>query len=122
LSDLGDFKWAQSSTVDVPADDMNNGLANTDTLIGLSNADAPYDAAIACRALGEEWYLPALNEIGTIFSNKDKGALANTFPSVRYWSSTENGTGNARWYSFTNGGNGHTSKQLPHKVRCVRRD
>lgn len=122
LSDLGDLKWAQSSTVNVPADSMDDGLANTNTLIGLVNADAPYDAAIACRALGEEWYLPALNELGNIYPNKDAGALANTFAPNQYWSSTENGTGNARWFSFANGTNSHTSKGLLRKVRCVRRD
>jgi hypothetical protein len=36
------------------------GMTETNTLVGLTGAAAPYAAAVACRAHGPDWYLPAL--------------------------------------------------------------
>ena len=77
-----------------------NGVANTTTLFGFGSAAHP--AAYYCRALTtggyNTWYLPAKDELNTLYSNKSAVpfATANAFVgNGNYsWSSTEyNGVG-----------------------------
>ena len=78
-----------------------NGVANTTTLFGFGSAAHP--AAYYCRALTtggyNTWYLPAKDEMTTLYSNKSATpfATANSFVGGYYWSSTEE-SGNTAWY------------------------
>ena len=71
----------------------SDGLANTNTLAGFGQAAHP--AAYACKYLTtggyNTWYLPAKNELNTLYANKSATpfATANAFVSSNYWSSTE---------------------------------
>ena len=103
-----------------------NGVANTTTLFGFGSAAHP--AAYYCRALTtggyNTWYLPAKNELNTLYSNKSAVpfATANQFAAWDYWSSTESG-GNTAWYQNMGGGTlGNYNKGYANdNVRAVRR-
>jgi hypothetical protein len=84
-----------------------NGVANTTTLFGFGSAAHP--AAYYCRALTtggyNTWYLPAKNELNTMYSNKSAVpfATANSFVGNYYWSSTEY-TSKHAWLQHLTGG------------------
>lgn len=49
--DQGTFSWGSGSSV-TGASSTSDGKANTDTLVGLVDGGAPYNAANTCRGLG----------------------------------------------------------------------
>ncbi len=71
----------------------SNGLANTNTLVSLGTAS--YPAANYCKTLTtggyNTWYLPAINELMTLYSNKSRTPFATLAPllGMYHWSSTE---------------------------------
>ncbi len=103
-----------------------NGVANTTTLFNLGSAAHP--AAYYCRALStggyNTWYLPAKNELMTLYSNKSATpfATANSFVGNGYWSSTED-SGNYAWNQLMSSGNqNYSSKNFGNAyVRATRR-
>lgn len=106
----------------------SNGLANTNTLVGLSDIGAPYQAALACRGIGSDWYLPAMDELNLFYTNRAVGALNGTFDTSgggaaasRYWSSAESDDTNAWTLRFSNGGQAVISKRNARLLRCARR-
>jgi hypothetical protein len=104
---------------------INNGLANTNTLAGFGQTAHP--AAFACKNLTtggyNTWYLPAKNELNTLYSNKSATpfATANSFVGSYYWSSTENDGGNAWTQNLSDGNQYGTNKSNSLYVRAVRR-
>ena len=103
-----------------------NGLANTTTLFGFGSAAHP--AAYYCRTLTtggyNTWYLPAKNELNTLYSNKSATpfATANSFVGSNYWSSTEY-DGYTTWYQTmvgTGGQYGDGGKSNFKSFRAVR--
>jgi hypothetical protein len=108
-----------------------NGLANTNTLAGFGQAAQP--AAYYCKNLTtggyNTWYLPARDELNTLYSNKSATpfATANSFVGSNYWSSTEfNGDG--AWLQNLSNGLQFNSYSTPSfskdnslYVRAVRR-
>ncbi|MGP9812940.1 Lcl domain-containing protein [Rhodopseudomonas sp. NSM] len=99
------------------------GKSNSANLAGLSNAESPYEAAVACEGLNSngriDWYLPARDEL-TVLSNA-KTAIGNFDSGSWYWSSSESSTANAWRQRFSDGFNGGTNKYSGYRVRCVRR-
>lgn len=76
---------------------MNDGRANTDTLVAAMNTAAPFQAARNCRAKGPKWYLPAQNELALMYAARTQGHFATIdFPSYLFLSSTEQGHNRAR--------------------------
>ena len=81
------------------ADSESDGKANTDKI--MSRSDNKYSKAFKwCRAKGEDWYLPAKDELMAIYQNKSKinatlkqleGTTLNDneYYGSEYWSSTE---------------------------------
>jgi hypothetical protein len=73
--------------------DQNNGVANTTTLYVFGSAAHP--AAYYCRALTtggySNWYMPALTELNTCWTNHlaTPFATSNAFFGELHWSSTE---------------------------------
>lgn len=102
---------------------FTNGSGNTSTLVALSDAGAPYQAAEYCDDLSahsrSDWYMPALNELELFWSSgspvagiKNDGTFYNT--------STEEGSDSVYWRN--NGGEGWGgNKHVAAPVRCVRR-
>jgi hypothetical protein len=103
-----------------------NGLANTNTLVSFGTAAHP--AAGHCKYLStggyNTWYLPAKNELNTLYSNKSATpfATADSFVGSSYWSSTE-GDGYNAWFQVLSSGlqSYDYGKHNSAYVRAVRR-
>ncbi len=108
-----------------------NGASNTSTLVA-ADADSvvggvqPHRAAHRCDLLNSnghtDWYLPAWNELLVLYSNQNSIGMFDSNGS--YWSSTENGGGNARNVFFIDGSTenvGHIDKRTGMWIRCVRK-
>lgn len=75
------------------ANSESDGKANTDKIMNRSDSEY-FEAFVWCREKGEDWYLPAVKELQTIYNNKSaiNSTLAKyggTELSSYYWSSTE---------------------------------
>ena len=77
------------------------------------------DAKKACAALGDGWRLPTLDELNTLFQNKDK---IGNFQRAYYWISTEANTNDAWRKDFSSGFQVEesTHELKVHRVRAVR--
>lgn len=72
----------------------SNGKVNTDKVMQRGDSDQ-YPAFVWCRNKGYDWYLPAINELMTIYNNRS--AINSTLAKYGnklymegfYWSSTE---------------------------------
>jgi hypothetical protein len=118
-------KWGSYGTTRSTVS-TTNGLANTNTLAGFGQAAHPaaYYAKILTTGGYNTWYLPAKDELNTLYSNKSATpfATANSFSGAFYWSSTEDSGGIAWNQSLSNGlQNGGYGKGNSLSVRAVRR-
>ena len=104
-----------------------NGLANTNTLVSFGTNAHP--AAGYCKYLTtggyNTWYLPAKDELMTLYSNKSKTpfATANSFVGQGdYYRSSTESTGSDAWIqSLANGGQHSNNKSGSYYVRATRR-
>jgi hypothetical protein len=102
-----------------------NGVANTNTLYSFGSAAHP--AAYYCRALTtggyNTWYLPAKNELMTLYSNKSATpfATADSFVGGYYLSSTESDNNNEWAIIMSNGSQSPSFKSDGGRVRATRR-
>jgi hypothetical protein len=102
-----------------------NGVANTNTLAGFGQAAHP--AAYAAKNLTtggyNTWYLPAKDELMTMYLNKSATpfATANSFGGSHYWCSTEYGANYAWVLAWETGNQGNGGKYSSYYVRAVRR-
>lgn len=79
-----DEMYCQWSVEDVrtSATDKNDGMANMKKIQAISGWHEKYPAFARCADKGDGWYLPALNELKTLYESK-------VVKSGWYWSSTE---------------------------------
>jgi hypothetical protein len=102
-----------------------DGLANTNTLAGFGQAAHPPAYAAKNLTTGgyNTWYLPAIAELTTLYSNKAATpfSTANSFGNYYYWSSTELSGNYAKRYNFTNGTINNNNKNTPSVIRAIRR-
>lgn len=121
-TDVGNYTWSSGTFAsNTGATSNTDGLANTNILVNLANATAPYNAAVACRSLGPKWYLPARDELLALSSNSGTGELAGTIGQwTRYWSSTDWPTSQA--LALENNAANAYGKSSSYAVRCVRRN
>ena len=99
--------------------EIGDGISNTNAIL-LDCPGAP--AALAARSLGEDWFLPSINELKKIYDNKTtlEGVSGFIAFSNYYWSSTEYDV-NVAWYQgFVVGIQYDFSKSLTYDVRAVR--
>jgi hypothetical protein len=122
-----EWAFSYSTKVVTGATSTSDGLTNSNTAISsLSSAGAP--AANYCRTLTtggyNTWYLPAANELITIYSNiaATPFSTSNSLTGTFYWSSTEfNGT-YAKTVQMLSGTIDNYWKWVPNRyVRAVRR-
>lgn len=129
-------EWAESD-LDIsliPNEEDENtslisGTDNTTAMIGQLGEDAP--AALWCRSLGEEWYLPTLGEMIYLIKianleEGDDGPISEALSKYGgdelegwYWSSSEEDDENA-WNIKTSGSVGTEEKDKDLNVRAVR--
>ena len=122
-------EWKTTLTATADTDSTTDGVANTDAiaLAGL----AAHPAAEACRNIGAEWYLPAQDELDTLYTNlADTGVtpsdsfnftITGGYTDSYYWSSTEDSNPNAWSQSLENAYQYNDNKTVNVYVRCVRR-
>ena len=79
----------------VGASSTTDGKANTDRVMARSDSEA-YPAFVWCRAMGRDWYLPAAEELKSLYNVIDRvdDALQRRGKRIvnkyRHWSSSEN--------------------------------
>lgn len=134
-SDAPSRMWWGSPGIQRYITSFSDGAANTAILASFGADPATgHPAAHYCWTLVQngyyDWYLPALNELSSMYNNRISiGGFETTSCSVApcagygyYWSSTENGDHLARLVAFNFLGLiGSVSKEIPGAVRCVRR-
>ena len=81
-------------------------------------------AFVWCGNYGANWYLPALNELKTIYNNRatiNSTLQANGYTTLGsgYWSSTESSSSNAHGINFSNGNSYSDSKYYAVYVRAI---
>jgi len=116
--------WGSSGTTRSTVS-TTNGLANTNTLAGFGQTAHPaaYYAKNLTTGGYNTWYLPAKDELNTLYSNKSATpfATANSFVGAYYSSSSEN-NGPYIWSQYFSGGaQGLNYKTGNLYVRAVRR-
>lgn len=101
-----------------------DGAGNTDDLVNLSDAGAPYEAAEYCDGLTahghSDWYLPAKDELDLFWNDGSPVAGVLTGSSNWYWSSTEDANAGAWVQRFSDGHRVNGLKYDSLLVRCVR--
>lgn len=88
------LKWSSDTTEQkrlIGADSETDGAYNTAKVKAISGWETMYPAFKWCADLGDDWYLPAKEELLTIYNNKDKlnTNLTDMLSSHYHWSSTE---------------------------------
>ena len=115
------LRWGPTSTT-TSATDKDNGANNMKKIKALSSWQANYPAFAWCYSYGTDWYLPALNELKTIYNNKttiNSALSANGFTALGtgdYWSSTESSSNYAYELFFSNGVSNDPSKNHTNTV------
>ena len=117
-TDEASKKWEYNGN-STGATSTSDGAANTNKI-----PNSP--AAQWCRAKGTAWYLPARDELLTIYNNKTKintvlSSIGGTqLGTGYYWSSTEVSTAGSYGVSFSNGSSTQNNKSVSYAVRAVR--
>ncbi len=119
------LKWSTSG-ITTSAIDSDNGTTNMAIIKALSSWETKYPAFKWCSDYGTDWYLPAFNELYTIYNNKSTiNSILSTngytaFGTEDYWSSTEYNSNNACGVNFSFGiSDGYATKGYKISVRAV---
>ncbi len=110
--------------LNVPGANSNaDGQTNTNAAIVASNSSGySVPAARFCDDMTygghSDWYLPALNEMTTLYNVK---ATLGGFDTVSYWTSVQVDASNGRSFDMSAGTNTYSAKVGSRKIRCVRR-
>jgi hypothetical protein len=126
LNDQGSYSWGCNlKNVVGTSFSIGTGENNTNLIVAASCNGA----ASVCKSLlingFSGWYLPSLNELGSLYANR---AMLNSILvanggspfSNYYWSSTQSSDTNAFFLNFTNGGGTSFSKTYSAYVRAIR--
>jgi hypothetical protein len=89
----------------------------------MQNVTHPAGNWTATRSINgySDWYLPAIAETGTMYTNKGSMPAGQDFAAFDYWSSTECSATCACYRSFTNGIAFNRGKTNGYRVRALRR-
>ena len=124
------LQWSSDATEQkrlVGADNQTDGAVNMAIIKAISGWESKYPAFKWCADLGEGWYLPAKEELLTIYSNKAAidVNLTGQLSSSWYWSSTEYDSHDSdgvfcAWYVYMSyGGTSGNLKYGDYYVRAV---
>jgi len=121
-ADQGLYKWKNARSQTVGTDSNSDGVVNTNAMASAGLSSHP--AAQACRALGEEWYLPSRFEISTVINGlKNIESAGIDTSGTWYWSSTQSSAVNYHTaFTSRDGSSSAQAKDTDRLVRCVRRD
>ena len=114
-------KWSTEHHT-TKANDQKDGRANMATIKSIAGWQTKYPAFSWCTNIGDGWYLPAFDEVKTIFVHKEK--INSAIPAGKIiisnslWSSTESSIAQAS-YTIAKGIYNNQSKKLTCSVRAV---
>lgn len=117
-------RWQYDRKILVGADNCDDGKYNTDMVMRRRDCEE-YPAFVWCRERGEDWYLPAKNELKLIYENRSKinSTLRklhyDVIKDLYYWSSTEDDEFCAWRVSMNNGNTDRNPKDGSNYVRAV---
>ena len=122
-------RWCTKEQYDreivVGASSMTDGKANTDKVMARSDSDV-YPAFEWCRSKGQDWYLPAKDELESIYAAKEKiNVTLERLGKIKlggirwHWSSTECDEFSAWGVYMGNGFAGNPDKSFSLYVRAV---
>ena len=133
LTESGKLEWSSGENDRkrwIGADDEYNGANNMAKVKQIAGWREKYPAFAWCADLGEDWYLPAIEELKKFTRDDDvrkavnrtlatKGKqIANIGDVYWYWSSTEEDEFCA-WYVFMRIGRAYYNKYYNYRVRAV---
>lgn len=117
-----DIQWYNGSFSLTGASSVSDGETNTATIIAVQGAGS-YAAALCAESTQDgytDWYLPAQNELGLVYTNLATDGIGN-FSTSNYWSSTEENDLLAWGEGFSGGSMVYFLKSAVQGVRCVRK-
>lgn len=98
--EIGTYYWYSWGPSTAALNSISDGKANTEAVRGNS---ADYPAFAAALALGDGWYLPARDELSTLFDMQgeliNKGGYQEML-GIAYWSSTLTGSARAKKINY----------------------
>ncbi|RUR18736.1 DUF1566 domain-containing protein [Legionella sp. km535] len=119
--------WIWGATTVPGAASLDNGVLNTNAIVGNASCvfHPTFCAALPCRNIGAEWYLPAVNELSLVYSVLCSNAAIpcnfGGFAAEFIWSSSQDQTfAGARGVNFPSGSVSLVSEINPRTVRCMR--
>lgn len=114
-------QWKTTRTTTASTCSTTNGYLNT--YGAMQNATHPAGNWTATRSINgySDWYLPAISETGTMYTNKGSMPAGQGFAGGFYWSSTEGSATTACYRSFGNGFAYSSVKTFTGRVRALRR-
>lgn len=116
-------QWSSQYALVTTDTDANSGASNTDNIIGsIGCNDANDCAALACRNIGGNWYLPSKDEllnIAATFCTDGLTCYYNWFSSTSYWSSSQLDISNSWGVAFPSGIPSAIDASNVNAVRCV---
>jgi hypothetical protein len=125
-ADSGVFAWGPATDTAIvnclsgTENSCYKGKENTQIIASLAG---PYNAAKNCASLSvyghDDWYLPSILELQTLYSNF--GMIGGFVLGQSYWSSSETISGSAGAIIFQGGILDNAAKTESYYVRCVRR-
>lgn len=129
VNEINDISsWTTSFSNITGAVSLDDGATNTDAIVLDANCTTASNtcAALICRNISPDWYLPAINELTAIY-----GSLCSnsTFPcnfgdfigmNKNYWSSSQVNNVAARNFTFEYGYQLQGAKNFGDRVRCIR--
>lgn len=118
------MKWCSATSTLLGLDawsysGVGKGATNTSTADTTCEGGAIQAAADYEGGSQTDWFLPSIGEVMLMYTNLRQAGVGG-FPAYRYWSSSENGAGNAWNQDFTAGSQGFISKTFAYYVRPVR--
>ena len=101
-----------------------NGMSNMSVVKQIDNWQSKYPAFVLCADLGEDWYLPAKEELLSLYRktriiNKSLQAIKAHKLNKWCWSSTEASEFSAWYVAMYDGDTGHSDKGSNYCVRAV---
>ena len=124
------LKWSSDADEQkrlIGADSDTDGAYNMAVVKAISGWESKYPAFKWCADLGEDWYLPAKQELQTIYNNRTAidANLTDVIGTSWYWSSTEydfqysSGEFCAWYVNVLDGGTYYYPKYYNRYVRAV---
>ena len=133
--DQAELQWCTDEQANqeilVGVSDNSDGLSNTNK-VTISSDIVMYPAFLWCLESGDDWYLPAIDElkllllrnnvynaVNTTLVRRGAKKISNRMDKEFYWSSTEQGYFHAERVNVYGIGTGEGSKKCRHYVRAV---